>query len=226
MTRICIVPARLGSKRLPKKNLRELGGISLVARALRRAHSTELFDEVWLSSESSVFEEVANEEGVQFHLRDEWLGSDTATSEDFISDFLQTHPADALFQLHSIAPLLSVEEIISFVEAFELAEVDSLFSVLNTRLECVYDSSPVNFSFSSKTNSQELQPVQEIVWSITGWKSQAFMATAAEGGCATYSGRLGFFPVSRFGAHVIKTQEDLDVAAALMPLAEKQGRLL
>jgi len=185
-----------------------------------------VFDEIWLSSESEVFEDIAHYEGVNFHLREEWLGSDSATSEDFIGDFLRHHPTHFLIQLHSIAPLLSVEEICSFVTEFERSGADSFFSVMSTRLECLYLGSPVNFTLGTKTNSQDIQPVQEIVWSITGWRASSFLSTLNNEGCATYSGKLGFFPISRFGAHVIKTQEDLDVAAALLPLAEKHGRLL
>ena len=226
MNRTCLVPARLGSKRLPHKNLQKLNGVELVVRALRRAKSAQVFDEIWLSSESELFEEIAQREGVEFHRRDEWLGSDSATSEDFIVDFLRHHPTDFLIQLHSIAPLLSVEEIRGFVAEFERSEADSFFSVMNTRLECLFLGSPVNFSLETKTNSQEIQPVQEIVWSITGWRASSFLSTFKDGGCATYSGILGFFLISRFGAHVIKTQEDLDVAAALLPLAEKHGTLM
>ena len=72
-----------------------------------------------------------------------------------------------------------------------------------------------------KTNSQELSPVQRITWSITGWKKQEFLKSFDQGLCATYSGDIGFYPVSSLSGHVIKTEIDLSIAEALMGVLQK-----
>jgi hypothetical protein len=90
-------------------------------------------------------------------------------------------------------------------------------SVVDENLECLYRDRPVNFTFAEKQNSQDLEPVRRIVWAITAWRRATFLATAAAGGCATYAGRIGLSPVGRMAGHVIKTQEDLDLAAAMWP---------
>lgn len=223
---VCVIPARLGSKRLPRKNLRELDGISLLARALRKALRSEVFDEIWVSSESTVLGDVAEQEGARFHLREEHLGSDTATSEDFIADFLESHHSDWLVQLHSIAPLLTVEDVRGFVAKLSTKESDAIFSVVSTRLEAVLGDGPVNFSFNSKTNSQELKPVREITWAITAWRASTFLASVESGECATYAGRRLFVEIPAIAGHVIKTEWDLQVAEALLPLAQTRGSLL
>lgn len=215
---VCLIPARLGSKRLPKKNLSEIEGVSLLERAIRKAHASDAFDEVWVSSESEILGDVAVSAGAQFHLRPQHLGSDHATSEDFVADFLKDRTVAWLVQLHSIAPLLRVDEVIGFVDVLKKGKYDCLFSVLSTRLEAVFDGEPVNFSFNSKTNSQDLKPVKEIVWSITGWNAATFMDAHSRGECATYFGRRGFHEISALAGHVIKTQWDLDVARRLFPL--------
>lgn len=75
----------------------------------------------------------------------------------------------------------------------------------------------VNFSFSEKTNSQELRPVQRITWSITGWRRSTYLAAVQKAGqCATYSGRVGFHAVDHLAAHVIKTEADLQLAEAVL----------
>ena len=88
-------------------------------------------------------------------------------------------------------------------------------SVVEANLECLYRGSPVNFTFDEKTNSQDLTPIQRIVWAITAWRRSTFLEALAGGRCATYSGRIGYVPVGRMAGHVIKTQEDLDLAQAL-----------
>jgi hypothetical protein len=38
--------------------------------------------------------------------------------------------------------------------------------------------------------------------------------------CATYSGKVGYYPVDRVAGHVVKTEDDLRLAEALLPFAE------
>ncbi len=91
MTTIAMIPARMGSQRLAKKNLRELDGVSLIARAIRRCYSAGCFDEVWVNSEHSDFGPIAESEGAKFHQRPDHLGSNTATSDYVVEEFLNVH---------------------------------------------------------------------------------------------------------------------------------------
>ena len=213
MTTIAMIPARMGSQRLPKKNLAPIDGVPLITQAIRKCKAAGLFDEIWVNSEHPAFGEMA--EGVRFHQRPEALGDNAATSEDFVAEFLENHDCEFVVQVHSIAPLLSVPDISRFLEVLGQDAHDGLMSVVEENLECLYRGSPVNFTFDEKTNSQDLTPIQRIVWAITAWRRSTFLEALAEGRCATYSGRIGYVPVGRMAGHVIKTQEDLDLAQAL-----------
>ena len=215
---LAMIPARLGSHRLAKKNLKEMRGVSLINRAIRKCKDSSVFDEIWLNSESVVFKQIAKTEGINFHQRPEALGNNEATSEQYIAEFLQKHKCDWLIQVHSIAPLLSVNEICSFVEHTRNSGADLVLSYEPVQLECVFDDQPVNFSFEEKTNSQDLKAVKRICWSISAWRRDAFLSAVEQRKCATYCGKIDYFPISHFASHVIKTQEDLDIAEALLPL--------
>jgi CMP-N-acetylneuraminic acid synthetase len=216
MTRtLAMIPARMGSKRLPKKNLRELDGVPLFARAIRKCQAAGCFDEIWMNSEDAAFGPLAEAEGVKFHQRPFELGGDSATSEDFVTDFLLHHECTHLVQVHSIAPLLTTEEVKSFTEDWLAGGCDVMLSCIHDQIEVAYKDQPVNFTFSEKTNSQDLTPTQRITWSITGWKRDTFLAARAAGKTATYSGKIGFFPVSGISGHVVKTETDLRVAEAI-----------
>lgn len=217
-TTIAMIPARMGSQRLAKKNLRELAGIPLITRAIRKCLAAGCFDEVWVNSEHPDFGKIAEEEGVRFHRRPEYLGNNAATSEDYIAEFLQGHECERLFQVHSIAPLLTVTDISSFVNHFAESGADCLLSTEEIQIECAYRNQPVNFTLDEKTNSQELDPIQRVSWSITGWKRDPYLRAVSNGQCATYAGRVEYFPISRLAAHVIKTEEDLRFAEAVLPL--------
>ena len=215
---IAMIPARMGSQRLKKKNLRQLDGVSLLARAVQRCKDASVFDAIWVNGEHPAFGEIAASEGVGFHKRPAELASNTATSEDFVYEFLLAHECDFVIQVHSIAPLLAPSAIKYFVEEIRHNRVDVLLSVVNEQIECLYDGQPVNFTFDAKTNSQKLLPIERVTWSITGWRRSAFIEAVEAGRCATYSGRVGTFPIDRAAGHIIKTEADLQIAEALLPL--------
>ena len=217
---VAMIPARMGSQRLKKKNLREIQGIPIITHAIRKCKRAGVFDEIWVNSEHTDFRKIAGSEDVNFHQRPEELGNNSATSEQFVYEFLTKHTCDYIFQVHSIAPLLTDVQIRSFVNYMTRSNYDVLFSVVLEQIECALDSMPVNFSFDKKTNSQELSPIQKISWSITGWKSKPFVAAYEEGKCATYNGHVGFYPIDRLAGHIIKQEEDLKIAEALFPLRE------
>lgn len=215
---IAMIPARMGSQRLKQKNLRAIGGVPAITRAIRKCKAAACFDEIWVNSEHEAFGEIAAEEGVAFHKRAENLADHVATSEQYIHDFLTAHPCERLFQVHSIAPLLTISQIRGFVDHMIAEEVDTLLSCTLEQIECAYENQPVNFTFAEKTNSQDLKPIQRVTWSITGWRSGPYLEVANAGKTATYAGKVGFFAIDRLGGHIIKTEEDLQIAEALLPL--------
>jgi CMP-N-acetylneuraminic acid synthetase len=217
---IAMIPARMGSQRLTQKNLRTLRGVPLIVRAIRKCQEAGCFDEIWVNSEDLAFAPIAEAEGVQFHQRPAELGNNQATSEDFVKEFFRAHDCDRLAQVHSIAPLLTAQEVKDFMHAWLNSNHDVMLSCIHDQIEVAYQNKPVNFTFAEKTNSQDLQPTQRITWSITGWKRKAFLEAAEAGKNATYYGSVGFYPVSSISGHVIKTQTDLDIAEALMNIVE------
>ena len=98
---LAMIPARMGSQRLPRKNLLLLQGVPLIARAIRKCRQTGVFDEIWVNSENQEFGQIAASEGARFHLRPNELGGNAATSEQFVAEFLRKHSCESLFQVHN-----------------------------------------------------------------------------------------------------------------------------
>lgn len=220
---LAMIPARMGSQRLTKKNLRPLHGVPLIVHAIRKCQEAGVFDEIWVNSEDAAFAPIAEAEGVNFHQRPAELGSNSATSEDFVTEFFRVHECERMAQVHSIAPLLTAKEVREFVATWRASGNDVMLSCIHDQIEVAFEGKPVNFTFAEKTNSQDLTPVQRVTWSITGWTRDTFLAARDAGETATYHGSIGFYPVSAVSGHVIKTQEDLDVAEVLMNTLGKQG---
>ncbi|MBO1075794.1 acylneuraminate cytidylyltransferase family protein [Roseomonas marmotae] len=221
MSNIAMIPARLGSQRLKQKNLLPLKGAPLIAHAIRKCLSSGVFDEVWVNSEADEIARIAEAEGAKFHRRPAELANNVATSEQFVAEFLDKHPCERVFQVHSIAPLLTIEDIAGFVRAMEQTSADVMLSVVDEPLEALCRGEPVNFTFAEKTNSQDLPPVRRITWSVTGWRRQTYLDAVKSGGCATYAGKVELFSVDRLAGHVIKHAEDLAIAEALFDLVHQ-----
>lgn len=218
---IAMIPARLGSQRLKQKNLQEIEGAPIIAHAIRKCIKSDVFDEVWVNSESEEIGRIAQKEGVFFHRRSEELASNDATSEDFIHDFIQTHKCDHVVQVHSIAPLLKISDIKKFVSRVRGANPDVLLSYESIQIECSYLDNPVNFTYKEKTNSQDLHEIQRICWSITSWNCQKYLEAYESGQCATYAGAVEYYPLEKMASFVIKTAEDLEIARALFQLIDE-----
>ena len=75
-----MIPARLGSKRIKKKNLRLIDGLPLIQYIVNAAKASSLLDEIYINSESTQFADIAEESGVKFYQRPEELSSDVATN--------------------------------------------------------------------------------------------------------------------------------------------------
>src|SRR6185295_7115212 len=123
---IAMIPARMGSQRLKQKNLRELGGLPLITRAIRKCKASSLFDAIWVNAEDPAFAKIAKSEGVHFHQRPEALATHQATSEQFVAEFLTQHPCDFVVQVHSIAPLISLTDLKSFTDELRSNRWDCL----------------------------------------------------------------------------------------------------
>lgn len=220
---IAMIPARLGSQRLKQKNLQPLEGRPLIAHAIEKCLNCGLFDQVWVNTEADEIGEVAVTHGAQYHKRPAELANNVATSEQFVAEFFDTHECEAVFQVHSIAPLLSETDIAEFVKTYDAGAHDTLISCIHDQIEVALDDQPVNFTFAEKTNSQDLAPVQRITWAISAWRRSTYLEAFNAGNTATYSGRIGFYPVNPISGHVIKRQSDLDMAAAMLPLMREES---
>ena len=216
MTRIiAMIPARLGSQRLKQKNLLKLAGEPMIVHAIRKAKSLSCFDEVFVNSDADIFGEIAQKEEVKFHKRPKHLGGNNATSEHFVNEFLTVHDTDYIVQIHSIAPLLKLEEIDNFTKKLVGDSLNTLLSGTLEQIQCMYEIQPINFSFDLMDATQELKPVQKITWSLTGWNARTYKDHFNAKKCATFHGKIDFFPLCKTSGMVVKLQEDYELVKTI-----------
>lgn len=120
---LALVPARAGSKGLPDKNIRPLGGKPLLAWPIEAARASRYVDRVIVSTDSAHYAELARTAGADVpFLRPAELASDSAPSIDFMLHALDTLAAqgehyDVLLLLEPTSPLTEASDIDSALEA-------------------------------------------------------------------------------------------------------------
>jgi N-acylneuraminate cytidylyltransferase len=136
MTCIAIIPARGGSKGIPNKNLAEVNGQSLVARAINSAVQSGVVDFVVVTSDDPAILEAATTAGAIAIDRPANLASDSAAIEDAISHALHKFSEDhqvptTLVLLQPTSPLRSASTISDAIRLFsENGRTGSVYGVI------------------------------------------------------------------------------------------------
>jgi CMP-N,N'-diacetyllegionaminic acid synthase len=138
---LAIVPARAGSKGLPGKNIRPLGGKPLLAWPIAAAKASAHVDRVIISTDSQDFADIAVAHGAECpFLRPAELASDSAPSIDFILHAIDTLAAagdvyDYLILLEPTSPLTEASDVDAALVQLDGADADAIVgvSVLETQ---------------------------------------------------------------------------------------------
>ena len=86
---VSIIPARAGSKGLPDKNIKSLGGHPLLAWSIRASSKSMYIESTYISTDSNEYAEIGVKYGaIAPYIRPDNLASDSSTDYDFVSHFL------------------------------------------------------------------------------------------------------------------------------------------
>lgn len=212
-----MIPARIGSKRLKMKNLALLNGKPLISYAINSARKSGMFDRIILNSDHKIFNKIAQRYEVEFYQRPSSLGSSITKSDDVVIDFIEKYPCDVVVWVNPTSPLQTGGEVREVVRYFLKKGLDSLITVRDEKVHCVYKESPINFGLEEVfAQTQDITPVQLFVYSIMMWRTETFRQVFKERGFAFFCGKTGFFPISKSSSFVIKCKEDLMIADCVM----------
>lgn len=132
---IAIIPARGGSKGIPRKNLRPIGGIPLIVRTVRAALEAHRVEDVYVSTDDAEIASVAEAAGAKVIHRPAEISGDTASSESALLHGLDHLTAngiepETLVFLQCTSPFTTGEEIDLCVEALRREAASVAFSVI------------------------------------------------------------------------------------------------
>jgi len=222
---VAMIPARLGSQRVSKKNLRLLHGKTLSQWVIDACIESNVFDDIFINSESTVFQKIALDRGVRFYQRPEHLSSNSASNDDFALDFFNAIECDVLVQVNPTSPFTSSDDLRSFVKMFKDGKYQTLHTVKEEQIEGLYENSPLNFDpMKQMPPSQDLTPVKLFTSSIMAWEKENFRHNMEKSGCAVYGGdgKIGYYTVRGFGTIDIDNEFDFQLAEAIVGIQNKE----
>ena len=214
---IAMIPARMGSTRLAMKNLAILNGKPLLYYSVEAAKKSGVFDKIVINSESDIFGKIAERYGVDFYKRPAKLATSKAKSDSVVYDFIRHNPCDIIVWVNSIAPLQTAGEIKNVVKYFIKNKLDSLITVKEEQVHCLYRGKPVNYKTKGLfAKTQDLEPVKPFVYSLMMWRAGAFIKMFKKKRHAFFCGKFGAYPVSKLASVIIKREEDLALAEYIL----------
>lgn len=132
---LCGIPARGGSKRLPRKNVLPLAGRPMIAYSIEAAKRSELFEKIYVCTEDPEIAEIAVREGaeVPYLMPKELCGdliSSCAPCEHLAERLADCgNPQDSMLCLQPSSPLRSADDIKAAVTHFHEGDYDFIVSV-------------------------------------------------------------------------------------------------
>jgi len=219
-----MIPARIGSSRLKKKNLALLDGKPLIYYAIESAKRSNVFDKIYINSDDEIFKKVAEKYGVNFYLRPKKLGGSSIKSDQVVLDFIKKNKSDICVWVNSIAPLQTSLEIKKVINFFIKKNLNSLITVVDKKIHTVFKNNPVNFKYEGKfEQTQNLVPVKEMVYSLMMWKNNSFLKSMKIRGNAILHKKIGYYNVNPMSGLIVKNIYDLKLIDQILKARKRKN---
>lgn len=125
---IAVIPARGGSKRLPRKNILPFNGKPLIHWVIKTCIQSQLFDDVIVSTEDPEISDISVKDGASVHKRHKNLAQDHSTVVEVCTDVLIARNCEIFCCVYPTAVLLTVSDLITSYEKFIKVRCDTLIS--------------------------------------------------------------------------------------------------
>ena len=229
--KIAIIPARGGSKRIPRKNIRQFAGLPMIAHSINCAKASGVFERIVVSTDDEEIAAIAREHGAEVpFLRPAALSDDYAGTTEVIAHAITAlqdggaHPA-AVCCLYATAPFARPEDIRAALQILESGDWNYVFSA------CAF-SYPIFRSFEKEasgglrmfypehftTRSQDLPEAMHDAGQFYWGRPDAWLSHAR-----IFDVRSTVVPIPAWRVQDIDTLDDWVRAEHIMSLVTKEG---
>lgn len=232
---VAIIPARGGSKGVPRKNVRRVGGVPLIERAVRSALEVDGIDRVVVSTDDDEIAAVSVAAGAQVVRRPPEISGDTASSESAVLHALDEleaagAPADVVAFLQATSPFIPSDALADAVREVREGRADSVLSAHETYgflwARAGADQGDagaavaVNHDASRRPRRQDREPHFLETGAFYVFRADGFREAKHR-----FFGRIRIAEVPEWTAIEIDDEQQLRIARALAALHETADRI-
>ncbi|CAH0145984.1 N-acylneuraminate cytidylyltransferase [Microbacterium foliorum] len=236
---VAIIPARGGSKGVPRKNLRRVGGMPLVERAVRSALAVEDIDLVVVSTDDDEIAAVSRAAGARVVRRPAALSGDTASSESAILHALEQLESageriGVVAFLQATSPFIPTDALAAAVREVGEGRADSMFAAHETYgflwgrggeidADVAVDADAavaLNHDAAHRPRRQDREPHYLETGAFYVFRAEGFRTAGYR-----FFGRIRIAEVPEWTAIEIDDEQQLRIARALAALRETPERI-
>ena len=205
---VTLIPARGGSKRIPRKNIVDIGGKPLIAYAIEasiKSNSTE----TWVSTEDDEIAKISRKYGAKVIKRPDEIATDNATSESALLHFTKEINAfDIIILLQATSPFVQDSDINKALMLME--KYDSVISVSEFDHFLWTGSKPM-YDINNRPQTQSLEQRYAETGSIFVTTKKGLLKSQNR-----INGEVGFVKVPKWRSIDIDSYDDLELARKIM----------
>lgn len=224
MKPICFIPARGGSKGIPKKNIRILGDKPLIAHTIESAINSNIFDHVIVSTDDQDIARISKQYGAEIpFMRPKELANDTATT-----DIVLLHGINELYSLgykfeilvlrDCTVPFISEADMKGSIEVLQKSDCDGVFAAIKAHPNPYFGMMEKNskgYLEMSKSSDRQITRRQDapIVYEVDGLfviYAKKFLQNKK-----MFTSKVLPYEISKEDGHMIDFEFDFKVAELL-----------
>ena len=130
------IPAREGSKRVPRKNMRPMNGKPMISYTVEAALKANITPHNYVNTDSKEICDYirSNYTGFGIYERDPALANDQASSDQFNLDIIERLEPDTLVMVNPVCPLIEAKDIVNALNAYAEGDWDTLITSESTQM--------------------------------------------------------------------------------------------
>ncbi len=211
---VTLIPARGGSKGIPRKNIIEVCGKPLLSYAIQESIES-ISSETWVSTDDDEISDISISYGARVVKRPDDISTDSSTSESALLHFVEkVNNFDILIFLQATCPFIKANDINKAVKL--MGEYDSVISVSKFDQFLWREGAPMY-----DIHNRERRQSRDQVYVETG----SMFVTTKKGLLNSrnrISGKIGFVEVPKWRSVDIDTFDDLELARKLMGIKQRE----
>lgn len=215
------IPAREGSKRVPRKNLRLMNGKPMISYVIEAVLKSGVTDNCYVNTDSEDIIDyvVKTYPTMNIYLRSKSLCNDQAKSDDFNADIIRKLNPDTLIMINPVCPLIEADDIRNVVSYYANNDADTLITSCSTHMQTFCENKPINIDITKELAASQDNPlITTLNWAVTIWDSKRFLERMDNRGFAVWGDKLSFYDIDPFKSIKVSYEQDFIMCEKLMKI--------